>query len=94
MWHAEEQDDVRFKFETDPPKFNYEILYKQNVMTEDVYLGMSGKDRSSAFCDAMVFSEPSDERYRFRRVVFLYLSMNEFRCIDTRKLRSAKRCHL
>ena len=23
-------------------------------MTEDVYLGMSGKDPSSAFCDAMV----------------------------------------
>lgn len=30
------------------------ILYKQSVMTEDVFLGLSDKDPSSAHCEAMV----------------------------------------
>ncbi|KAG7397964.1 Protein pih1d3 [Phytophthora boehmeriae] len=34
------------------PKF--EVLYKQSVMTEDVFLGLSDKDPSSAHCEAMV----------------------------------------
>jgi dynein assembly factor 6, axonemal len=33
---------------------SFEILYKQSVMTEDVFLGLSDKDPSSAHCEAMV----------------------------------------
>lgn len=36
------------------PDNRHQILYKQDVMTEDVFLGMSGKDPSSAHCDAIV----------------------------------------
>ncbi|OQS04599.1 hypothetical protein THRCLA_03186 [Thraustotheca clavata] len=32
----------------------HEILYKQDVMTEDVFLGLGDKDPSTAHCDAMV----------------------------------------
>ncbi|KAF1319995.1 Pih1 domain-containing protein 3, partial [Globisporangium splendens] len=33
---------------------SFEILYKQNVMAEDVFLNLSDKDLSSAHCEAMV----------------------------------------
>ncbi|EQC33410.1 hypothetical protein SDRG_08925 [Saprolegnia diclina VS20] len=32
----------------------HEILYKQDVMTEDVFLGLGDKDPSTAHCDAIV----------------------------------------
>lgn len=32
----------------------FEVLYKQSVMTEDVFLGLSDKDPSTAHCDAIV----------------------------------------
>jgi len=32
----------------------YEILYKQHVGTEDVYLGLSDKDPSSNHCDSIL----------------------------------------
>ncbi|TYZ64602.1 hypothetical protein PybrP1_008238 [[Pythium] brassicae (nom. inval.)] len=40
---SDDEDDTKF-----------EILYKQSVMTEDVFLGLSDKDPSFANCDAMV----------------------------------------
>ncbi|POM61494.1 hypothetical protein PHPALM_29476, partial [Phytophthora palmivora] len=36
-----------------PIYFRFEVLYKQSVMTEDVFLGLSDKDPSSAHCEAM-----------------------------------------
>ena len=36
------------------PKPKYEILYKQNVTTEDIYLGLSEKDPSSNSCDQLI----------------------------------------
>lgn len=35
-------------------RWRFEFLYKQNVGTEDVFLGLSDKDPSSAHCEAMV----------------------------------------
>ena len=32
----------------------YEIILKQSVGTEDVFLGLSGKDPSSMCCEAML----------------------------------------
>ena len=36
------------------PKPKYEILYRQNVSTEDIYLGLSEKDPSSNCCDQLI----------------------------------------
>lgn len=36
------------------PKPKYEVLYKQNVTTEDIYLGLSEKDPSSNSCDQLI----------------------------------------
>ena len=36
------------------PKPKFEILYKQNVGTEDIYLGLSDKDISSNSCDPLL----------------------------------------
>ena len=36
------------------PKPKYEILYKQNLGTEDIYLGLSDKDNSSNSCDQLL----------------------------------------
>ncbi|KAJ0410807.1 hypothetical protein ATCC90586_010130 [Pythium insidiosum] len=55
IWEPEEvpsdDDDDSFDTRTRP---TFEILYKQSVMTEDVFLGLSDKDPSSAHCEAMV----------------------------------------
>jgi hypothetical protein len=40
--------------EDDRPKPQFEILYKQSVGTEDLYLGLSGKDISSNSCDQLL----------------------------------------
>jgi hypothetical protein len=37
----------------------YEIILKQNVGTEDVFLGLSGKDPSSMKCEAMKVRTPA-----------------------------------
>lgn len=41
--------------EDDPrPEPEYEVLYKQAVSSEDMYLGMSGRDPSTHWCDDMI----------------------------------------
>ncbi|KAF1779000.1 PIH1 domain-containing protein 3 [Phytophthora cactorum] len=48
---SDDEDDDSFETRARP---KFEILYKQSVMTEDVFLGLSDKDPSSAHCEAMV----------------------------------------
>nr|CCA25287.1 conserved hypothetical protein [Albugo laibachii Nc14] len=48
---SDDEDDDSIDIRTRPV---FEILYKQNVMTEDVFLGLSDKDPSSAQCEAML----------------------------------------
>ncbi|KAL3669853.1 hypothetical protein V7S43_005230 [Phytophthora oleae] len=48
---SDDEDDDSFETRVRP---RFEILYKQSVMTEDVFLGLSDKDPSSAHCEAMV----------------------------------------
>ncbi|TMW60119.1 hypothetical protein Poli38472_000161 [Pythium oligandrum] len=48
---SDDEDDDTFDTRRRP---TFEILYKQSVMTEDVFLGLSDKDPSSAHCEAMV----------------------------------------
>ncbi|KAH7473912.1 hypothetical protein PRIC1_015050 [Phytophthora ramorum] len=48
---SDDEDDDAFETRTRP---QFEVLYKQSVMTEDVFLGLSDKDPSSSHCEAMV----------------------------------------
>lgn len=51
------EEDIKEKdvlVEDSRPKPKFEVLYKQRVGTEDIYLGMSGKDVSSNCCDELV----------------------------------------
>ncbi len=51
------EEDIKEKnvlIEDKRPRPEYDLLYKQRVGTEDIYLGMSGKDVSSNSCDELV----------------------------------------
>lgn len=53
IWDDNEFIEENIK-EDGRPQPKYEVLYKQSVKTEDVYLGMSGKDISSNSCDQLL----------------------------------------
>jgi len=53
IWDEKEVSSVDWKAKAEGRKEpEYEILYKQSVGTEDIYLGLSGKNPSSVHCDA------------------------------------------
>ncbi len=47
-------DNPRVSAVTAGQIYSYDILHKQKVSAEDVYLGASERDPSSAFCDEVV----------------------------------------
>ena len=52
IWDDKEVTAVNWKAKAEGRKEpEHDLLYKQNVGTEDVYLGLSGKDPSSVHCD-------------------------------------------
>lgn len=53
IWTEEDFNEDNI-IEDERPKPKFEVLYKQNVSSEDVYLGMSGKDNSSLSCDQLL----------------------------------------
>ena len=53
IWKEEELIEEKI-IEDDRPKPKYEVLYKQCVKPEDIYLGLSGKDISSNSCDQLL----------------------------------------
>lgn len=56
IWEEDEvQDSVLSEVFEDPrPQPEYDIVYKQAVSPEDVYLGMSNRDPSSSSCEDLV----------------------------------------
>uniref|UniRef100_A0A147AZ21 Dynein axonemal assembly factor 6 n=1 Tax=Fundulus heteroclitus TaxID=8078 RepID=A0A147AZ21_FUNHE len=56
IWSEEEVvEGSQYDNLTDPrPQPEYEIMLKQNVGTQDLFLGLSGKDPSSMCCEAML----------------------------------------
>ncbi|XP_067385406.1 protein PIH1D3 isoform X2 [Channa argus] len=56
IWSEEEvAEGSQYDDLADPrPQPEYEIILKQSVGTEDLFLGLSGKDPSSMCCEAMV----------------------------------------
>lgn len=53
IWTEDDFKEENIK-EDERPKPKFEILYKQSVNTEDIYLGMSGKNNSSLSCDHLL----------------------------------------
>ncbi len=53
IWTEKDFKEEKFE-EDDRPKPKFEILYKQNVGIEDIYLGLSDKDISSNSCDQLL----------------------------------------
>ena len=53
IWDEKEFIEENIK-EDGRPQPKFEVLYKQTVSTEDIYLGMSGKDVSSNSCDQLL----------------------------------------
>ena len=55
IWDAEEVPVSGFGAESDPRKRpEYEILYKQAVSAEDMFIGLSGRDPSSGSCEDLL----------------------------------------
>uniref|UniRef100_A0A3B4BB03 PIH1D1/2/3 CS-like domain-containing protein n=1 Tax=Periophthalmus magnuspinnatus TaxID=409849 RepID=A0A3B4BB03_9GOBI len=56
IWSEEEvAEGSQFDDLSDPrPQPEYEVIMKQSVGTEDVFLGLSGKDPSSMSCEALL----------------------------------------
>ena len=54
IWTEEEIDIAAEERPDDRPQPEYDVLYKQHVGTEDVFLGLSDKDPSSTHCDALL----------------------------------------
>lgn len=53
IWKDEEFKEENIK-EDGRPKPKFDVLYKQSVSTEDLYLGLSGKNNSSISCDQLL----------------------------------------
>ena len=54
IWTEEEINVQAEERPDDRPTPEYEILHKQHVGTEDVFLGLSDRDPSSAHCDCIL----------------------------------------
>lgn len=54
IWKDEDLSQMAQKLSDDRPEPEYEILYKQRVGTEDVFLGMGGLDPSSRCCQDLL----------------------------------------
>mmetsp|Transcript_15290 Transcript_15290/g.39328 ORF Transcript_15290/g.39328 Transcript_15290/m.39328 type:complete len:188 (+) Transcript_15290:57-620(+) len=55
IWDADEvKAEDRGLEDDERPSPEYDVLYKQAVSSEDMYLGMSGRDPSTHWCDDMV----------------------------------------
>lgn len=54
VWNPEEVKDLPVEKDEKRPRPDFEVIYKQAVGTEDVYLGMSNMDPSSTKCQALL----------------------------------------
>lgn len=54
IWKQEETNNLAAKISDDRPEPEYQIMYKQKVGTEDVFLGLGGLDPSSRCCQDLL----------------------------------------
>lgn len=69
--------------------FRYEIILKQSVGTEDLFLGLNGKDPSSMCCEAMlvIYRLPQDFYTSLNILFFNGENWNVQRCDQGHKIR-------
>lgn len=57
IWNADEvSGNQQYEYDDPRPQPDYEMMFKQSVGTEDVFLGMGLKNPSTASCESMVVS--------------------------------------
>uniref|UniRef100_A0A8C1BJJ3 Dynein axonemal assembly factor 6 n=1 Tax=Cyprinus carpio carpio TaxID=630221 RepID=A0A8C1BJJ3_CYPCA len=78
IWDEDEgTEEAHFDDLTDPrPQPEYEIVLKQSVGTEDLFLGFSRKDPSSMCCDSMLLRD-------IELVIISTLSIVDFHTINS-----------
>ena len=54
IWKEEDVNNTAAKISDDRPEPQYEMMYKQRVGTEDVFLGLGGLDPSSRCCQDLL----------------------------------------
>lgn len=55
IWSADEvQEKQQYEYDDPRPQPEYDIIFKQAVGTEDVFLGMGPKNPTTACCENMV----------------------------------------
>ena len=54
IWDEQEVNEKAEEIPDDRPQPDFDIIPKQHVGTEDVFLGLSDRDASSAHCDALL----------------------------------------
>lgn len=55
IWNvADVSGKQQYEYDDPRPQPDYDIIFKQSVGTEDVYLGMGAKNPSTASCESMV----------------------------------------
>lgn len=55
IWNVEEvSEKQQYEYNDPRPQPDYDMIFKQSVGTEDVFLGMGAKNPSTASCENMV----------------------------------------
>mmetsp|Transcript_2500 Transcript_2500/g.4201 ORF Transcript_2500/g.4201 Transcript_2500/m.4201 type:complete len:150 (-) Transcript_2500:197-646(-) len=54
IWTEQEVNVMAEERPDDRPQPEYDIMFKQHVGTEDIYLGLSDRDPSSTHCDSLL----------------------------------------
>lgn len=55
IWNTEEvTEKQQYEYDDPRPSPDYDLIFKQSVGTEDVFLGMGPKNPSTASCESMV----------------------------------------
>lgn len=58
IWTAGEiESRDNYDYEDSRPQPEYEMIFKQSVGTEDIYLGMGAKNPTTASCEHLVVSD-------------------------------------
>ena len=66
IWSADEVlEKQEYEYDDPRPQPEYDILFKQSVGTEDVFLGMGAKNPTTACCEGMLVREPETRSHIF-----------------------------
>lgn len=70
IWNVDEvSGSQQYEYDDPRPQPDYEMMFKQSVGTEDVFLGMGPKNPSTASCESMVVRWVACYNYPYRASV-------------------------